>query len=118
MTESDLQASIVSSLRKLGYTVLSTSARVSRGIRGVTKGLPDLMVTHRSWETGIWLGLEVKLPKGAIKPEQKELLEAGRIVVVRSWDDAWRAVLGKGDTVRKPNDPDYPDSIITVRVTN
>lgn len=92
MTESELQASIVSGLRLIGYTVLSTSARVSRGIRGVTKGLPDLLVTHTSWPTGTWLGLEVKLPKGAIKPEQKALLEAGRIVVVRSWEDAFQAV--------------------------
>lgn len=94
MTEFELQSSIRSALKTLGYEVLSTSAVMTKRIRGISKGVPDLIVSHTTWPVGLWLGLEVKLPKGTLQAEQKALLEKGRIVVVRSVEDAKKAADG------------------------
>lgn len=100
-TEEQVQAAIIEGLTALGYTVLQTSHRVklaecprchSRfrpvGGYGSTPGVPDLLVSRTSWPVGCWLGLEVKGPKTAISPAQKGLLDAARIVIARSWEDA------------------------------
>lgn len=88
MTESELQSSIKKALLDLGYTAKTTS-NYMRNRRGAKeKGIPDVLVTHRRWERGIWLGLEVKLPKGRMSPDQDDLLKDGRIYVVTSIDEA------------------------------
>ena len=98
MSEAEVQKLIKEGLKTAGYTVMDTavygSPRIMRAAKqgGTTKGLPDLFVTHDSWPTGIFIGLEVKTEKGALKPEQQELLDRGRIAVVRSFEDAYRAV--------------------------
>jgi hypothetical protein len=94
MTESELQSSIKKSLKQLGYIAMSTSRyNTSANRRGASEpGIPDILVTHKNWRPGMWLGLEVKTDKGKLKPEQAELLEAQRIFVVRSWEEAWNAV--------------------------
>lgn len=94
MSESELQGQIKSALRRLGYICLDTStygsARVMRQARmgGNSKAIPDLLVARGGWPQGIWLGMEVKLPKGGVKAEQQELLDAGMIVIVRTVDEA------------------------------
>lgn len=95
--ESDVEAEVVGGLRLLGYTVLVTSRRVKlcphcggrqRGDDGASRGIPDLIVSHPSWGRGVWLGAELKSPTGRLRPEQRELADAGRIVVWRSLEDA------------------------------
>lgn len=90
--ESKLQADIIRALKARSFVALSTSVSATRGVRGVTKGVPDILVSADHWPVGAWLGLEVKTPKGALKTEQVELLERGRIVVVRSLEDALNAI--------------------------
>lgn len=103
--EAQIQATIEAGLAYLGYIVLHTQHRYrlqtcpncSRRFRpaggyGADKAIPDLLVTHPAWSTGIFIGLEIKGPKTAISPEQRLLAAQGRIVIVRSWEDAIAAV--------------------------
>lgn len=103
-TESNVQRGIIERLTLAGYTVVVTS-RIRRGSRcrcgqwnvpaggdGVTRGCPDLFVTHHAWPTAVWLGLEVKTATGRVSPEQQRLADDSRIVIVRSQDDAVIAV--------------------------
>lgn len=94
MSEIQLQHEIISALRKLGFIVLSTSSaaagRPKRFKDHSSRGIPDLLVSRKEW--GHWLGLEVKLPKGRIKPEQKELSDMGLVHIVYSLDDALSVV--------------------------
>jgi len=104
-TESSIQQSIVNILRMFGYTVIEIG-RTRRmvpckrcgahtpaiGWQGNTPGAPDIMVTAKTWGT-LWLGLEVKRPGGAIRPEQKVLMAEGSIVIVRSIRDSLAAIL-------------------------
>jgi hypothetical protein len=89
--ESDLQSAIEGALRAAGLTVLHTSAFRARGPLGTTPGVPDLLVS--CGRSPLWLGLEVKTPRGRLSPAQKELAEEGRVVVVRSVEDAAEACL-------------------------
>ena len=100
--ESALQASIVTYLEVHKFRVLVTNAGVRNAAQQAgrrigtlnTPGVPDLLVTKDSWPTAVFLGLEVKRPAsighrpGALTPAQKELLAAGRIIIVRSMDEA------------------------------
>lgn len=102
--ESEVQECVRTGLRHMGYVVLSTSER-RRGVScpkcrqwftptggtGADKGVPDLLVTHDRWR-GRWLGLEIKGTTGRLSPEQRALYKRGLIWVVRSWEDALRAV--------------------------
>jgi hypothetical protein len=114
--EEDVQRTIVDGFTAMGYIVLQTSRRVhltrcpkcqtafrprgfvSRGGEdvpvgdGASKGVPDLIVCHPHWPAGVWLGIEVKGSKTPVSPEQAALQGAGRIFVVRSWEDALRAL--------------------------
>lgn len=103
-SEAQVQAAIIERLTLAGYTVVSTS-RIRRGSRcrcgqwnvpaggdGVTRGCPDLYVTHHAWPTAVWLGLEVKTATGRVSPEQRRLADDCRIVIVRNQDDAILAV--------------------------
>ena len=94
LTEAQIQEQIVEGLRALGYEVLVTSARSVRQGYGADHGVPDLLVSHRSWDMA-WLGLEVKRPDGPVRwshPEQERLWRAGRTAVVRSLEDAGFAI--------------------------
>ena len=101
--ERDLQQAIVDALQLKGYEVLITS-RVRKRVRcegcgqwgwmqggdGVSKGTPDLFV----WVAliGAWRGLEVKGSETAVRPEQQRLAGEGKIALVRSVEEAMRAV--------------------------
>lgn len=98
--ESTIQTSIVNILTMLGYTVIEIgrtrrmvpckrcgASTPAIGWQGNTPGAPDLMVTSTRW-SGDWVGIEVKRPGGAIRPEQQRLVDAGTVVIVRSVRDA------------------------------
>jgi hypothetical protein len=96
--EREIQEAIVQYLKlnKLAVLVTNVSVRKAAAEAGrnavgfvCSPGVPDLLVTSRYWPEGAWLGLEVKRPGGKLSPAQKA---EGRIVVVRSIDDAREAV--------------------------
>lgn len=114
--ESDLQQTIVQGLRLLRYEVLVTSRHRQKVVcvkcglwqwpkvfnrelkamvplgDGCDKGIPDLLV----WipERGAWLGLELKGTGTAVSAEQKRLATEGKVVIVRTWEEALAAVNG------------------------
>lgn len=90
MTEHEIQGQMVDALRAAGLVVLETTAYRQRGPSGVDRGVPDLLV----FVPGVLgcVGLEVKAAKGRISVAQRELLNAGVIMVVRSVEDALLAV--------------------------
>ena len=98
--EKDLQQGIVDALRLKGYDVLVTTVqyrftpcmhcqRMTRPQGGyrASKGVPDLLV----W-IGFWKGLECKGTDTAISPEQKKLVDEGKVTIVRSIEEALEAV--------------------------
>lgn len=98
--ESTIQTSIVHVLAMYGYTVIEIgrtrrmvkckrcgASTPAIGWQGNTPGAPDLMVTSPRW-SGDWVGIEVKRPGGAIRPEQRALADAGATSIVRSVRDA------------------------------
>jgi hypothetical protein len=118
VTEEQVQRTILDGLTAMGYTVLQTSHRTKRvkvcaSCRtknyvpmkcnacsrplpwgyGATPGVPDLIVSHKAYGQGVWVGLEVKGPKTAVSEAQRKLRDAGHIHVVRSWEDAKAAML-------------------------
>lgn len=103
-SEAQVQAAIIERLTVAGYIVASTS-RVRRGVRcacgrfsypsggdGVTRGLPDLFVSHQDWPAGMWIGIEVKGTRTAVSADQRLMAGLGRIFIVRNQDDADRLV--------------------------
>lgn len=103
--ESTIQTSIVRILTMMGYTVIEIgrtrrmvpcrrcgASTPAVGWQGNTPGAPDLMVTSTAWG-GDWVGIEVKRPGGAVRPEQKALADAGHTSIVRSVRDALGVVL-------------------------
>lgn len=97
MSEAAIQTAICDALKHIGYDVQSTSTyrKPGYGHGASKKGLPDVLVSHTGWPAGLWLGLEVKKPKHSKKSaEQDELESRGRIIVVRSLDEAIEAVRG------------------------
>lgn len=93
ISEAELQGQIVQALRLMGYVVLVTTVKIrSKNPRhhqtGQTKGIPDLIISKPQWVVGSWLGLEIKNEKGRVRPEQQALADLGRIVIVRSLDEA------------------------------
>ena len=105
MTEAQIQTSIRNVLTTLGYTVVEIG-RTRRmvpcrrcgaqtpaiGWQGNTPGAPDLMVTTPRWGA-LWIGIECKRPGGAIRPEQRKLLDAGSTTIARSVRDALEAIM-------------------------
>lgn len=104
-TEESIQAAIIEGLTLMKFTVLQTSHRTKLtecpacsmrfrpgGGYGATPGVPDLLISHPSWPVGCWLGMEVKGPTTAISPAQAALLKQARIVIARSWEDAYTHV--------------------------
>lgn len=103
--ESTIQSSIVNILTMLGYTVIEIgrtrrmvpckrcgASTPAIGWQGNTVGAPDLMVTSTRW-AGDWVGIEVKRPGGAIRPEQQRLVDAGTVSIVRSVRDALAVIV-------------------------
>jgi len=90
--EEHIQRAIIDGLTALHYTVLQTTVRGVRMGYGSSKGVPDLLITHNSWQDGCWLGIEVKGPNTKLSLEQRLLEIDGRIQVARSWEDAIRIV--------------------------
>lgn len=100
MREEDLEMSIIQALRGLGFEVVHTSAKRQKGGSGVSKGVPDLLVSRRPrWNEASplqprpWLGMEVKSKdaKGNWKyscVEQRDLHAAGFTCVVTTIDQA------------------------------
>lgn len=64
MSEQEIQDSISDLLSGLGFTVLHTNTHGVRGPTGVSRGVPDLLVYHKEFPSGVSIGLEVKKPKG------------------------------------------------------
>ena len=101
-SEEDIQRTIVDGFTVMGFTVFETSRRGIKcrscgtkafGKDGVSKGLPDLVVTHDRWPADLAFLLEVKGPTTKISPEQRLLIDRGRYKVARSWDEAETALL-------------------------
>jgi len=103
--EEVVQKAIIRGLETYGYLVMVTSRIRKRsccgncgtwsfaaGGDGVTKGCPDLYVSHLRWPDACWMGIEVKGEKTPLSVEQKQLRENRRIVVARSFEDAIAAV--------------------------
>jgi Holliday junction resolvase len=86
MTEREIQRRIVDALRRAGCVVCVTS---NRQPTANTPGTPDLFV----WRNGKWTALEVKSPDGKLTAKQSALAESGAVTVVRSVEDALRAVM-------------------------
>jgi Holliday junction resolvase len=86
MTERETQRQIVNALRKAGCLVCVTS---NRQPTANTPGTPDLFV----WRDGKWTALEVKSPDGKLTAKQLALVEFGAVTVVRSVEEALRAVM-------------------------
>lgn len=53
-----------------------------------TKKLGDLLVRRSTWDAGFVVQIEVKTAKGYLRPEQRMAVEQGRMIVIRSVDDA------------------------------
>ena len=107
--ESTIQTSIVNVLTMYGYTVIEIgrtrrmvpckrcgASTPAIGWQGNTPGAPDLMVTCARWH-GDWVGIEVKRPGGAIRPEQRTLAESGATSIVRSVRDALGVIIDAED---------------------
>jgi len=86
MTEREIQRRIIDALRKSGCLVCVTS---NRRHTANTPGTPDLFV----WHGGRWTALEVKSPDGRLTAKQSALVESGAVHVVRSVEEALRAVM-------------------------
>lgn len=93
-TEADLVHTVVGGLRYMGY--ICQRCNQHRADKSGSDVLPDLFVTHRKWPLGMWLGMEVKTQvgrvgtarRGTASLSQQDLLDVGRILIVRSWQDA------------------------------
>ena len=85
--ETMLQRAIVDTLVLAGFSVKHTSAFLQKGPSGVSKGIPDLLVSH----VGIplcYFGMDVKMPNGKLSPEQQQAVSAREYVVVRTPTEA------------------------------
>lgn len=58
---------------------------------GATQGVPDLIVCRDNWPLAVMAGIEMKGAKTAVSEAQEQLAAAGRIVIVRSYEDALAA---------------------------
>jgi hypothetical protein len=88
MTEAAIQREIVAFVRQLGFAVYETSQGYRRDPGGTrcTAGIPDLYIIGH----GFHLWVEVKAPKGKLRPSQ----EAFRVECLRNgvpWE-LWRDV--------------------------
>lgn len=95
LTEEQVQRQIMDGLTVLGFTVLQTTVRYTKGAGfrggyGASKGIPDLLIHHKRWTPGVLLGIEVKRP-GKWKyssPEQESVQKACGVSVATSIEEA------------------------------
>lgn len=88
-SEREIQRRTVAALRKAGFTVWVTSGnRTAQN----TAGTPDLFVGIGG---GMCVALEMKAPKGKLTAEQERLHAEGKIIVVRSVEEAIDAVIDR-----------------------
>ncbi len=101
-TEEGTQQAIIQALRVRGYAVLQTTVRLRAGIcqcgrkvsspgkYGSDKGISDLLI----WIAAIggWMMMEVKGPTTKVSCEQQDAVNSGRMVIVRSVDEAFAAI--------------------------
>lgn len=108
--EAGLRKVAVTTLRKLGYTVLiiggglaactKCGARVQTG-NGSSPGVPDLIVTHPDWPEGCWYAIELKFGNGQLRPAQRKLVQNGFVEVCKSVDTVVECVEDFGRTVKE-----------------
>lgn len=101
LREEPAQEKVVTALRYDGYTVLVTSKHRKRTYcnpeaggcgrwffpsegDGCDKGIPDLLVTHPSWPSGVMLGIECKGTDTPASEDQERLAAQGRIRILRA----------------------------------
>ena len=92
-SEKALRKVAVTTLRKMGYTVLIVGgglvackrcgARVQTG-NGSSPGVPDLFVTHPGWGEYTWLAIELKFGDGELRDAQQALVAEGFVRVCKS----------------------------------
>lgn len=111
-SEAALQAQVIALIAQVGYRCLEIgkgrkAVRCSRcenvwvpkgGWNGNTEGSPDLFVYRDAWEPGRFLGLELKAEGTPIRPQQQTLIDAGRVVLIRSPREALLALLRVEET--------------------
>lgn len=94
--EKRLQHQIRRALETLGFDVTSTS-QPQRAM--MTAGIPDLYARHPRWKLRLWI--EVKTPRGRVRPAQAAWIEAeraagGHAIVARSLGDVLDALRAAG----------------------
>lgn len=94
--EKRLQWEIRRALETLGFDVTSTS-QPQRAM--MTAGIPDLYARHPRWKLRLWI--EVKTPRGRVRPAQAAWIEAeraagGHAIVARSLGDVLDALRAAG----------------------
>ena len=93
--EGDLTRDIVQALELKGYVVLKVGQWMATK-SGTTPGCPDLLVGNGFDPfldySGVLVGLEVKTAKGVMSPAQQHFANIGITQVVRSVDEAIKAV--------------------------
>lgn len=111
--EKHVQAEVKGALEGLGFHISDTSqgyrggGRRNRSTR-ITKGVPDLYVTHARYRIRAWL--EVKGEETPVTPEQRawharERESGGKVAVVRSAADAMWALHQWGVPLRPRSEP-------------
>lgn len=98
-SEYAIQLDICKALRLAGCTVLHTSVMNAKGGYGSAKGVPDLLV-HVPGEKTL-IGLEVKRPGGALRPDQRALWDQDVYAIVRSVPDALFEVFQRSKVARE-----------------
>lgn len=99
-SESEIQATVVKSLKALGYEVLVNNAglrkEAAQALRKVgikkgaifqTPGIPDLSVRKRYYKKGFWVLFELKTKKGAMSPAQQQLHDVEGSYLCRSLEE-------------------------------
>lgn len=94
--EKRLQWEIRRALETMGFDVTSTS-QPQRAM--MTAGIPDLYARHPRWRIRLWI--EVKTPRGRVRPAQAAWIEAeraagGHAIVARSVGDVLDALRAAG----------------------
>lgn len=88
-SEKLLVARIVHVLESRGCVVIQTGQRKAKGA-GNTVGAPDLFATRSVFH--YWIGMEVKTAEGRPSKEQQELIDAGKVFLVRNEQQALDAM--------------------------
>ena len=92
-SEAEVEKEIKDALELVGFRVLKTSAKRTKGGYGIDKGIPDRLAFMPG--TNLCIGLEIKRSeKAPRKPEQVALNEAGCYIFAHSVESALQGILG------------------------